>query len=61
MIIRRCVLEIEQAEIIDKCHALPYGGRFVGERTTHKILQSGFYWPTLFKECFEWVKHYDKC
>ena len=23
--------------------------------------QSGFYWPTLFKDCFEWVKHCDAC
>ena len=26
MIIKRCVPEIEQGEIIDKCHASPYGG-----------------------------------
>ena len=24
-------------------------------------LQSGFYWPTLFKDYFEWVKHCDAC
>ena len=61
MIIRRCVPETEQGEIIDKCHTSSYGGHFAGGRTAHKILQSGFYWPTLFKDCFEWVKHYDKC
>ena len=43
MIIRRCVLETEQGEIIDKFHASPYGGHFSKYRTTHKILQSGFY------------------
>ena len=53
MIIRRCIPEIEQGEIINKCNASPYGGHFPGDRTTHKILQSGFYWPTLFKDCFE--------
>ena len=26
-----------------------------------KILQSGFYWPNLFRDCSEWVKHCDKC
>ena len=61
MIMRRCVPEIEQGEIIDKCHASPYGGNFARDRTTHKILQSGFYCPTLFKDYFEWVKHCDKC
>ena len=38
-IIRRCVLEVEQAEILDKCHASPYGGHFVEDRTSQKILQ----------------------
>ena len=56
MIIRRCVPKTEQGRILDKCHASPYGR----DRTTHKILQSGFYWPTLFKDYFEWVIHYDK-
>ena len=53
MIIKRCVSEIEQRKILDKCHASPYGGHFAGDRTAHKILQSGFYWPTLFRDCFE--------
>ena len=51
--------EDEQGRIIDKWHASPYGGHFVGERTAQKILQSGFYWPTLFRDCAEWVKHCD--
>ena len=60
MIIRRCVPEIEEGKILDKCHASPYGGHFTGDRTAHKILQSGFYWPTLFRDYFVWVKHCDK-
>ena len=51
MIIRRCVPENEQGKILDECHASPYGGHFLGERTAHKILQSGFYWPTIFRDC----------
>ena len=61
MIIKRCILETEPGKILDKCHASPYGGHFTGNRTAHKILQPGFYWPTLFKNCFKWVKHCDKC
>ena len=30
-------------------------------KTTHKNLQYGFCWPTLFNDYFEWVKHCDKC
>ena len=61
MIIRRCVPESEQCKIVNECHASPYGGHFSGERTTHKILQSGFYWPTIFRDCTEWVKLCDRC
>ena len=53
--------EDEQGGIIDKFHASPHGEHFAGERTTQKILQSGFYWSTLFKDYFEWVKHCDRC
>ena len=31
-IIKRCILEAEQGEILDKCYASPYGGHFAGER-----------------------------
>ena len=61
MIIRRCVPESEQCKIMNECHASPYGGQFSGERTAHKILQSGFYWPTVFRDCTEWVKLCDRC
>ena len=61
MIIRRCVPESEQGKILNECHASPYGGHFSRERTAHKILQSGFYWPTIFRDCAEWVKLCDRC
>ena len=61
MIIRRCVPESEQSKILHECHASPYGGHFAGDKTAHKILQSGFYWPTIFKDCFEWVNLCDQC
>ena len=47
--------------IMEKCHASPYGGHFAGDKTAHKILQLGFYWPTIFKDFFESVKHCDNC
>ena len=61
LIIRRCVQKIERGKIIDECHASPYGGHFARDITAQKILQSGFYLPTLFRDYFEWVKHRDKC
>ena len=61
MIIRRCVPESEQCKIVNECHTSPYGGHFSGERTAHKILQSRFYWPTIFRDYAEWVKLCDRC
>ena len=49
-VIRRCVPEHEQEEILQKCHSEAYGGYHAGERTPHKVLQSCFYWPTLLKD-----------
>ena len=53
MIIGRCVPETEQSKILHECHASSYGGHFARDKTTHKILQSEFYWPNIFKDCFE--------
>jgi len=60
-IIRRCVPEHEQQAIIRDCHDSPYGGHHARDRTAAKVLQCGFYWPTLFKDCAEYVKTCDKC
>ncbi|KAJ9566697.1 hypothetical protein OSB04_002663 [Centaurea solstitialis] len=60
-ILRRCVPDWEQHQILQDCHASPYGGHFGGQRTAAKILQSGFFWPTIFKDSFEFVKKCDRC
>ena len=60
-IVRRCIPENEQKDILRQCHSSPYGGHHAGERTAHKVLQSGFYWPTLFKDARNYVLSCDKC
>ena len=42
--------EHEHEQILRKWHSETYGGHHAGDRTAHKVLQSGFYWPTLFKD-----------
>ena len=34
---------------------------FRSDRTAHKVLQSGFYWPTLFKDARKFVFSCDEC
>ena len=60
-VIRRCVIEEEMESILNHCHTLACGGHFWGNRTTAKVLQSRFYWPTLFKDAHQFVSTYDKC
>ncbi|XP_049371079.1 uncharacterized protein LOC125836027 [Solanum verrucosum] len=60
-IIRRCVPEEEFNEILHFCHSSPVGGHHGGVRTTAKILQSGYYWPSLYKDAHEFVQKCMQC
>lgn len=60
-VIRRCAAEGEILHIFEACHAAAYGGHFGGHRTAIKVLQSGYYWPTIFKYAYEFVKCCDRC
>ena len=37
-----------------------YGGHHAGDGTSHKVLQSRFYWPTLFKDARKFVLSCDE-
>ena len=43
------------------CHSSLYGGHFASRKTGAKVLQSGFYWPTLFKDAIKYCKECLKC
>nr|XP_009798913.1 PREDICTED: uncharacterized protein LOC104245055 [Nicotiana sylvestris] len=60
-IIRRCVPEIEMNNILSHCHDGVVGGHYGGRKTTAKVLEVGFYWPTLFKDARNYVATCDKC
>lgn len=56
-----CVLEEDMEMILHYCHASPYGWHHGGDKTVAKVLQSGFYLPTLFKIAHAFVKGCDRC
>ena len=60
-VIRRCVDKAEAAKIVHECHASAYGGHHGSRRTAHKVLESGFYWPTLYEDAHKTVKACDNC
>ena len=51
----------ETKEIITKCHKTPYRGQFDGQKTIAKVLQSGYFWPTLFQDVRNYVINCDLC
>nr|GEY77527.1 reverse transcriptase domain-containing protein [Tanacetum cinerariifolium] len=60
-IIRRCVAGQEAIDILKACHSGPTGGYYRANYTAKKVFDSGFYWPTIYKDAFELVKHCDSC
>ena len=47
------VPEEEQLEVLKACHLASYGGHYSSKITAFKVLQSGFYWPNLFKDAHD--------
>ena len=60
-IIRRCVPEEEMQVILHHCHSSSNGGHFGATRTAAKVLQSGFFWPSIFRDSYTLVKTCDQC
>ena len=60
-IIRRCLSEDEHYSVLTFCHELACGGHFDPRKTAEKVLQSGFYWPTLFKDAYTFCKLCARC
>jgi len=60
-IIRRCVPEEEFASVLSFCHDQACGGHFGAKKTAAKVLQCGFYWPTLFKDAFTFCNSCSRC
>ncbi|CAM8987500.1 unnamed protein product [Rhodiola kirilowii] len=60
-ILRRCIPDNEIASVISFCHEFACGGHFGPRRTVRKILDSGFFWPNLFRDAYEKCKKCDKC
>nr|GEV92256.1 reverse transcriptase domain-containing protein [Tanacetum cinerariifolium] len=52
-IIRRCVAGKEAIDILNACHSGPTGGHYGVNYTAKKVFDSGFYWPTIYKDAFE--------
>ncbi|GJS52230.1 reverse transcriptase domain-containing protein [Tanacetum coccineum] len=60
-IIRQCVDGKEAMNILEACHHGPVGGHHGPNYTAKKIFDSSFFWPTIYRDAHDMVKHYDEC
>ncbi|CAM8902659.1 unnamed protein product [Rhodiola kirilowii] len=60
-ILRRCIPDGEIASVLSFCHEHACGGHFGPRRTARKILDSGFFWPSIFRDSYNHCKKCDKC
>ncbi|GKE85344.1 reverse transcriptase domain-containing protein, partial [Tanacetum coccineum] len=58
---RRCVAGSEILEILAHCHFGPTGGHYCASITGRKVYESGFFWPSIFKDAKDYVMRCDAC
>ncbi|GKC45153.1 reverse transcriptase domain-containing protein, partial [Tanacetum coccineum] len=59
--IRCCISGPETRTILDQCHHGPTGRHYRPITTAKKVLDSGFYWPTIIKEAHTLVLLCEAC
>ena len=59
--IRRCVPDGKKQGILSHYHENACGGHYAPQKTAMKVLQSGYYWPSLFKDYHTICRECNKC
>jgi hypothetical protein len=60
-IFQRCIPDNKVSSLIKFCHFGACGDHFSSNKTTAKIIQCGFYWPTMFKDSHAFCKTSENC
>ncbi|GKE52678.1 reverse transcriptase domain-containing protein, partial [Tanacetum coccineum] len=60
-VIRRYVYGQEAVDILTACHNSPTGGHHGANYTAKKVFDSGFFWPTIYRDAHDLVPHCDAC
>ncbi|GJV30211.1 reverse transcriptase domain-containing protein [Tanacetum coccineum] len=51
----------ELQEILEHCHMRPTRGHYRADITARKVFESGFYWPTIFRNAARYIRDCDAC
>ncbi|GJY62102.1 reverse transcriptase domain-containing protein [Tanacetum coccineum] len=57
----RCIYGQEAVDILTACHNRPPRGHHGVNYTAKKVFDSGFYWPTIYRDAHDMVKSCDSC
>nr|GEU99696.1 reverse transcriptase domain-containing protein [Tanacetum cinerariifolium] len=60
-VIRQCVHGQEAIDILTACHNGPTEGHLGANFTAKKVFDSGFYWPTIYRDAHDLVTWCDAC
>ncbi|GJU35907.1 reverse transcriptase domain-containing protein [Tanacetum coccineum] len=60
-VIQRCVYDQEAVDILIACHNGPTGGHYGANYTAKKVFDSGFFWPTIYRDAHDLVTRCDAC
>nr|GEV80347.1 hypothetical protein [Tanacetum cinerariifolium] len=60
-VIRWCVDGKEAMDILEVCHHGPTRGHHGPNYTAKKVFDSGFFWPTIYRDAHDMVKYCDAC
>nr|KYP39686.1 Transposon Ty3-G Gag-Pol polyprotein [Cajanus cajan] len=60
-VIKRCLPDHEIDSVLQFCHFSASGGHLGIQRTTRKVFDCGFYWPTIFKDAWKICSTCDQC
>lgn len=60
-LLRRCVTKEKSRSILWHYRNSPCGGHYNGDRIAIEVLQSRFFWPSIFKDAHDHVQHCDQC
>ena len=61
LVIRRCIPDHETDSVLRFSHSSALGGHLGVQRTARKVLDCGFYWPTIFKDAWKTCSTCKQC
>lgn len=56
-----CLDQDQSKEVVRELHEGICGGNFTTHMTTNKILRTGYYWPTLFRDAHAYKRKCEAC